>query len=636
MSPCRIRTCAAACLCALLWTPQACALICGPVAHTRYVGDVASDSQCTDSTIQSAIDNATCPGTVIVVTSELTYAGQSITVDKAVSIVGSTDICNPPPVVCDPDTGCGSSGPPAKVAIGGNGVNPVFHVTASGSVGFKNLSISGGAGAPFGLDDGGGIGILGDATHVALANVELHDNNSHYGGGLSFHGDGSLSLDGVSIHDNDASIFGGGINVFSSGAGHVDVTIVNDASVPTLVFDNTSDNTGGGLYIAGNVHLTAVDASAVIQLNQAGQSGGGIAIANGAVADIGLVGHAIDNNSSALGGGIAVFAGSTSNSVVRLFNLIGADPLTLSYNSATQDGGGIYLFQASAGAHATACLFDVDLDQNSATQGGAAIWVGSNDRLLVNPVSDSECDPATVAALGARPGAYGGTTLYGNFALDDNNQTTDAAVIDIHGAGAQVLAQRLQLDQNGGGYAIHAAFAGGADLHFSQCLIDHNLSVHELVDLQGAPASFDGCTFAGNNIGAGTVFAFDSGLSLTRSIVATADEWQTWNPAASANLVARYLVLSGQHLDTDDTVIYADPVFVDPNDGDFQLQDESPAVDYAPAGNESGPADLGHRPREVDKASVVNRFGLRDLGAFEISPACFQFDTVFCDGFGAQ
>ena len=26
-------------------------------------------------------------------------------------------------------------------------------------------------------------------------------------------------------------------------------------------------------------------------------------------------------------------------------------------------------------------------------------------------------------------------------------------------------------------------------------------------------------------------------------------------------------------------------------------------------------------------------FGPRDLGAYEISPACFQFDTVSCNGF---
>jgi hypothetical protein len=62
------------------------------------------------------------------------------------------------------------------------------------------------------------------------------------------------------------------------------------------------------------------------------------------------------------------------------------------------------------------------------------------------------------------------------------------------------------------------------------------------------------------------------------------------------------------------------------------LQASSPAVDFAPDGNESGPTDLDGRPREVDKANV-NRFGPRDLGAYEISPACFHFDTVSCNGF---
>jgi hypothetical protein len=55
-------------------------------------------------------------------------------------------------------------------------------------------------------------------------------------------------------------------------------------------------------------------------------------------------------------------------------------------------------------------------------------------------------------------------------------------------------------------------------------------------------------------------------------------------------------------------------------------------VDYAPNGNEAGTTDLDGRPREVDKVNV-NRFGPRDLGAYEILPACFQFDTVSCNGF---
>ena len=96
---------------------------------------------------------------------------------------------------------------------------------------------------------------------------------------------------------------------------------------------------------------------------------------------------------------------------------------------------------------------------------------------------------------------------------------------------------------------------------------------------------------------------------------------------------AEYLYLSGPVQTTNSTVVYGDPLFVDPDSGDFHLQITSPAVDFAPDGNETGSTDLDRRPREVDKTEATNRFGPRDLGAYEISPACFQFDTVSCNGF---
>src|ERR1700744_1600064 len=49
---------------------------------SRYVGDTSSDSKCTDNDIQSAIDNATCPGTAIVITREHTYTQQHLSISN--------------------------------------------------------------------------------------------------------------------------------------------------------------------------------------------------------------------------------------------------------------------------------------------------------------------------------------------------------------------------------------------------------------------------------------------------------------------------------------------------------------------------------------------------------------------------
>lgn len=617
---------------ALLVCSHAQAIICGPTLHYIYVG---SGPSCQTTSIQAAINDIVCPSTTVVVSNNLgeTYTNQHIQVNNvSVTIVGSTDQCAAPPMVCDPTVGCGSGGPPAKIAIGGDGANPVFYVSGGGGVGFRNLTIGGGSGASSSLSGGGGIGIFGSATQVALSNVELLSNAGGYGAGVAFYGDGSLTLDGVSIHDNQASGSGGGLSAVSSFAGHIDVTIANDPYLFTGIYKNSSNDMGGGIYVDGNVHLLAVSGNALIQNNHAGQEGGGIAVDGGAMADIGMVGDAIDGNASNLfGGGIAAIPDSTGSPVVRLFNLVASQPLTLSNNTAAQWGGGLYVYPGNASLHATACLFDVDLTGNRAVQEGSAIQVGDYGRLLVNPVSDSECDAAAVAALGAVVNSYGGSRLEQNVGADAGNQYTNAAVIEIDGTGAQVNAQRLHLEQNGGGYAIHAQNAAGASIAFSQCLLDQNYTLHELVNLQGAPVTFDGCTFARNNINGATVFAFDTGLSLTRSIVNEASNLTMWSDLATG-ITAQYLYLSGRAQTSDSTVVYGDPLFVDPDSGDFHLQTTSPAVDFAPNGNEAGPSDFDGRPREVDKPNV-NRFGPRDLGAYEISPACFQFDTVSCNGF---
>ncbi len=604
--------------------------ICTPVQHYIYVGN---GPLCQTTSIQTAINNVVCPDTSVVVSNNLgeTYTNQHIQLNGvSATIAGSTAACNAPPVVCDPNIGC-SSGPPGKVAISGDGANPVFYVNGGGYVGFANLVISGGKGADNTLSGGGGIGVFGRSTSVTVRNVELRNNTGANGGGIAFYGDGSLTLDGVSIHDNAVSGSGGGVSAYSSFVGHIDVTIANDPNLTTSIMGNTA-NTGGGISVAGNVHLLAVSANAQIKNNHATQLGGGIAVGGQALADIGLVGNAISGNISDFsGGGISVTPNSGGNAIARLFNLDGSNPLNVQYNKAAQSGGGLYVYPGNAGVHATACLFDADFTANRALSEGAAILVGAYGRLRVNPVSDSECDPSTVSALGAKSNAYSGSHLYGNIGNNSANQLTDAATLDVDGGNTQVAAQRLHLVQNSGGYAIRAQNAAGASLAFSQCLIDQNYTLHELVSLQGAPTSFDGCTMARNNINGGSVFAFDSGLSMTRGIVAESSTLIVF-PDVAPGLTKQYLYLSGPAQTHDNTVVYGDPLFVDPDSGDFHLQATSPAVDFAPTGNESGPADLDGRPREVDKANP-NVFGPRDLGAYEISPACFHFDTVSCNGF---
>ena len=619
----------------VLGSGNAAAVFCSPIAHYLYVGNTATDALCNYNTIQAAIDNTVCPGTTIVVTNELGYSSQHVNIlNKSLAMVGATGVCgNASPPVCDPTIGCGGGPPPPQIAVVGDGANSVFTISGSSNVVLANLSISGGVGASSFLAGGGGIGFNSSGGALTLNNVSLHDNSGGYGGGVAFYGDGSLHLDGVSIHDNYASGSGGGVSAYSSFVGHIELVIVDDAGQTTEIASNQARNSGGGVYAAGNTHLVAITRApghVAIHNNLAGDpvhnitgDGGGIEYEGTAFADIGLPGATgIFANRASFGAGISVGASSSGSAVLRVFSTNPANPTDIQNNIASAYGGAIYVGGAGSTTHATACLFDAALTGNSAAQAGGAIALGDGGRLFVNPDSNAECDFSAVAQLGAvRCDPSAGAC--NNFR---QNAAPGAATIDYTGA-AQIGVQRLRLTGNTGDNVLRGRSASGNNVVFSQCLFEHNSVAAQLISLQGASASFDGCTFADDSIGATTVFTYDTGLSLTRSIVREAI--QVLNPVASG-LTAQYLIFNDPKLPTDNTVVYVDPRFVDAANGNYHLQSISPAIDFAPTGSETGGGDFDGRQREVDLPGVTNLFGARDLGAYE-----YQLpDLIFRDGFG--
>jgi hypothetical protein len=306
---------------------------------------------------------------------------------------------------------------------------------------------------------------------------------------------------------------------------------------------------------------------------------------------------------------------------MRLFSTQAQLPTMLFGNFATL-GGGLMV----NGSGATACLFDSAITSNTASQQGSAVYVGDESRLIINPDNGPECDFAAVAALGA---VHCDPT-----ALDCNRFGLNSApyiygsVLYFTGA-ARIDAQRLHFEGNNAAYAILGEYAeASAQVAFRQCLLNGNTARNELIKLNGAAASFDGCTIADNSIGAGHVFAFDTGLSLTRSIVREAGSLPVYDPGNAPNLVAQYLMLSGPNLPTDSTVVYGDPGFVDAANSNYRLQALSSALDYAPA-SAGGTLDFDRNPRVADLTGVTDLHGPRDLGAFEYPLP----DKIFRNGF---
>ena len=99
-------------------------------------------------------------------------------------------------------------------------------------------------------------------TAPTVAGASFANDASIWGGGLEVGGQGSTTLDGVTVSNNDSAQEGGGIFVFG------DLTLVN-----TTVTGNTATDIGGGIHNDSGAKLSMTGGE--VTFNSA-RSGGGI------------------------------------------------------------------------------------------------------------------------------------------------------------------------------------------------------------------------------------------------------------------------------------------------------------------------------------------------------------------------
>ena len=217
-------------------------------------------------------------------------------------------------------------------------------------------------------------------------------------------------------------------------------------------------------------------------------------------------------------------------------------------------------------------------------------------------------------------------------------------------------ADRIKVTGNQGGAAIRVLtdqennWSGGngnlaVNTQLENCLLADNVLSGELFDATPGGGDnnkivLDGCTIAGNQIGAPYLMLVqlsdNSSFVLRNSLIAQPSRATVDYDGSFDNFTAEYIVSN------DITTLSAvgvgvrtgTPSFVDATNGDYHLQRTSIGVNYAPAGTTS--RDLDGNARVVNLPDVPDVYGPMDVGAYEIQSSCAVADTIFCDGFDGQ
>jgi predicted outer membrane repeat protein len=608
------------------------ALTCLGLPRQVYVGDTASDASCTYNDIQTALSNegANCP-VVVNITHEHTYTSQALTISgKKLTLRGW-----PGGVTCNLLANCNTVGClPAETG------SPL--ITLSGAAGNSVLHIDGSSG-------------------VSIQDIQISDgivNPLQGGGGIFFGGTGSLTLGNSTISNNQAG-YGAGIAMSPSGP----ATLTLGAN--TVIEYNDATVNGGGILVEGETTLTATSPNTWIQGNTAlAGDGGGIIVNAPAVANIGSPGFfglpVIDNNSAAYGGGIAVEGSQNppSDGLLRLYTTDPNNPVSVSGNSASHTGGGIFVKPVYSNTQNLTflCAYDFRIDDNFAQEGAAiysdlnGVGGGGDVYLNLDPVDDTDnvCQKASAPGIVACAAGVACNEINGNIAQTTDNTPTDGAAILIQSAGT-LFGYRFSMRENQGGELIRFLTdedyddldtVGGNTLR--DCLFANNTTTGNLIE--AAPGGgadnvvkMDSCTIADNQIGAPyvmlTQISNSSHFALTNLIIDQPGRATVDYDGPLDNFTVEYLLSNDTSTISSGTGVRAGaPTFVDAANGDYHLQRTSLGVNYAPPGTDA--FDLDGHTRVVNLPGVTDVFGPMDLGAYEVQAACMLTnDTLFCDGF---
>lgn len=335
-------------------------------------------------------------------------------------------------------------------------------LTIGGSASFTNNIASANGG---GVYVSGYTGGSGSAMPLTLQdNVRIQNNQASHGGGVYYYGihegDGLTISGSVSVSKNIAASNGGGINV-TAVSGNLAVSLTN------CTIEENQGGAGGGIYLNSTIGCDLSFNSIAIQSNRstAGAGGGiwfGTATTSSNPFTCKIDALTLSDNSSSVHGGGLYFQSSSS-----LLSLV-MENSNVSGNTAVQSGGGL-LFNASGSMNIT----NSRINGNTSGQSGGGYYYNTNqnvDSTIVMTQVAVNSNRAQVSGGGLRLGTGGGTlltTLTDSIIEDNRAIANSGGAIWNGGANASIIINgNTQIQRNatqagnGGGIYFNSSTGG--------------------------------------------------------------------------------------------------------------------------------------------------------------------------------
>jgi hypothetical protein len=401
--------------------------------------------------------------------------------------------------------------------------------------------------------DWGGAIYTGEESSPNIAENTITNNSASRSGGGIFFGTGTPAVSYNTISHNTAEVYGGGIQCWYS------IATINDNTIT----DNSCVSYGGGISCD---HSQPNITNNTISGNSSG-AGGGIYCE---YASATIVHNSILDNTAGQGGGIMCEYGS---------HAIISDNSICGNLAPGRSGGGILCSNSS-----NPSICGNTVDANSAnTGGGICSTLESSPTIENNTVTNNSASGTSGQGGGiAVWGSYNYTTISGNL-IDHNSASYGGGIVSYY--------SRPVVIQN--------------TLSFNSAQVDGGA----VYCVERAP-EIDNNTITGNQAGAngGGICLLSSTPFITSNILwgdtaSVGPEIYSHNTSPSV----KYCDVQGGWTGLGN--IDADPLFVDPQNGDFNLQSGSPCIDTGDpeaADPDHSRLDMGAFPYHFEVTVRVN------------------------------